>query len=173
MELVARFWSKVQKSPGCWLWMAGTDGRYGVIRISGKCKKAHRVAYELEYGSIPDGHCIHHRCGNKLCVKPMHLVIATRRDNSQDAHNSNHHPGHQNYGTYEIQSDREDTVYLRIAEMAKSNGYSRASLARASGVSEPTVGRYWNNALVYWDRFVLRDIAKTLQSSIADLIVET
>lgn len=58
---------------GCWIWQRGTNGRYGTRVMDGKMGYAHRVAYEREYGPIPEGHDIHHRCRQTLCVNPAHL----------------------------------------------------------------------------------------------------
>lgn len=62
----------------CVLWTGPTnDSGYGVISNGqhGKPRRlrAHRVAYENNYGAIPAGHSIHHTCGNRACVKPEHL----------------------------------------------------------------------------------------------------
>jgi len=44
---------------------------------------AHRVAYELEIGPIPEGLTLDHLCGNKACVRPDHLDPCTRGNNVQ------------------------------------------------------------------------------------------
>jgi len=40
-----------------------------------RSKLAHRIAWELTNGPIPDGVHLHHRCENKACVNPAHLEI--------------------------------------------------------------------------------------------------
>ena len=76
-----RFWSKVEKSDGCWLWTAGTSGKYGSFRIDGSATTAHRVAYALEVGPVPEGLVLDHLCRNTLCVNPSHLEPVTIAEN--------------------------------------------------------------------------------------------
>jgi hypothetical protein len=42
-----------------------------------KGRPAHRLAYELLVGPIPEDHELHHLCGFRSCVKPEHLVPLT------------------------------------------------------------------------------------------------
>ena len=81
-----RFWSKVQKiDGGCWLWIAYRDSKgYGSFGLDGKVRKAHRVAYELTYGPLPEGAHVLHSCDNPSCVNPQHLRAGTHVDNMRD-----------------------------------------------------------------------------------------
>ena len=87
-----RFWARVQKTAGCWIWTgsaAVSRGglRYGQISIGGRTDRknhyVHVLSYRLHYGadSIPDGHEIDHLCKNTLCVRPDHLEAVTHREN--------------------------------------------------------------------------------------------
>lgn len=86
-----RFWEKVDTSGGddaCWLWTASLDGRgygqFGVKReTDGKYipRRAHRIAYELLGGTIPDGLDLDHLCRVRACVNPAHLEPVTRQEN--------------------------------------------------------------------------------------------
>ena len=81
-----RFWSKVDISGKCWEWQAGKfSNGYGAFGIEGKLLRAHRVAYSLVHGPIPDGLWVCHHCDNKGCVKPSHLFLGTNSDNQNDS----------------------------------------------------------------------------------------
>lgn len=83
LTLEQRFKLKVRKTPACWEWTGATSGYgYGQIGIGKKRQKAHRVSWELVNGPIPDGMFLDHRCGNRLCVRPDHLRLATRQQNA-------------------------------------------------------------------------------------------
>lgn len=86
----ARFWAKVEKTDGCWLWRGARDPEgYGNFStcVDGKLRyhRAHRFAYVLATGAeIPDGAVVAHRCDNPPCVRPDHLWPATPRENTRD-----------------------------------------------------------------------------------------
>lgn len=67
---------------GCWIWMlALLKGGYGRIKIGKITKLAHRVAYELLKGPIPDGLEIDHLCRVRCCINPNHLEPVSYLEN--------------------------------------------------------------------------------------------
>lgn len=77
-----RFWDKVEKSDGCWLWTATkTPLGYGHFWHEGRMRGAHRFAYEDTVGAIPEGQTIDHVCKNRGCVNPAHMEVVSLREN--------------------------------------------------------------------------------------------
>lgn len=84
-SLEDRFWPKVEKTEKCWIWKAAISGSgYGNFSVGGKIFSAHRIAWELTYGSIPKEIFVLHSCDVQNCVRPDHLFLGTSKDNTQD-----------------------------------------------------------------------------------------
>jgi hypothetical protein len=86
--LTKRFWSKAEVTDlfKCWNWTSTKNHTgYGQFSIGRKGKKlAHRLAWQLTCGSIPQGKCVLHRCDNPKCVNPAHLFLGSQQDNIDD-----------------------------------------------------------------------------------------
>lgn len=115
---------------------------YGQIHQSGRTAYAHRVAWELANGPIPDGGFILHSCDNRRCVNPAHLRVGTFQDNMDDMTGRGRH-AHGVRNTH-AKLTAEDVKAIRSAE-----GLHREIAARF-GVTQPLVsmirsGRIWRN----------------------------
>jgi hypothetical protein len=58
-----------------------TNNGYSRIRVNDKNIQAHRWAWELVNGQIPDEFVIDHICRNRKCVLPEHLRMVTQQKN--------------------------------------------------------------------------------------------
>jgi hypothetical protein len=94
-----RFWSYVDRSGECWVWTGGKKNGYGNFSVTrdgrDRMVQAHRFAYELEIGPIPDGMTLDHLCHtavadecrsgvdcpHRRCVRPSHLDPMPLADN--------------------------------------------------------------------------------------------
>ena len=86
-----RFWSRVQKSNGCWIWTGSRTGskdncRYGNLLFNGRIQKAHRAVWQIANGPIPHNLRVLHRCDTPLCVRPDHLFLGSLSDNARDCY---------------------------------------------------------------------------------------
>lgn len=81
-----RFWTKVDvRGPDeCWKWLACRRRKSEGYGAFGRNQVAHRVAWELTNGVIPDGMLVLHRCDNPPCVNPAHLFLGSQYDNIHD-----------------------------------------------------------------------------------------
>ena len=151
-----RFWSHVEKKGEneCWNWIGNKNAsgygrivvRYGSRKV-GKRKfiAAHRHAYKITNGEIPDGMMIRHSCNNRACCNPNHLSIGTHQDNMTDMVLA----GRSTYG------ERNPTSKLTACEveqirLSRKNGYTLKELGRIYNVSLSNIhlickGKSWSS----------------------------
>ena len=89
---MASFWDKLKPNGDCLEWTGNVQPRgYGMVRVgsrtdgSRRMMLAHRRAWELANGPIPEGMQVMHLCNNKLCCNPDHLRLGTSSENTQMA----------------------------------------------------------------------------------------
>lgn len=160
-----RFWSKVLKlESGCWQWQAGKQrsGHGFFFPDKGHIVRAHRYAWELTYGKIPDDRCVLHRCDNPSCVNPAHLFLGTQADNIHDmdlkGRRAKHNPADQR-GAKNHQAKLTDEVVQRIKDLHVS-GYRQADIMRMTGVNRKRVWSIVNGET--WAHIDGRDIRDVL-----------
>lgn len=146
-KTIARFWSKVDKDGPmvreelgpCWAWTASKTGNgYGGFYMDGKPRRAHRVAFEIAHGPIPDGLLVCHRCDVRTCVRDDHLFLGTNTDNMRDAQAKgrlviNHVRGARHPETPFTESD------VRAIRAAAASGRSLRGLARERCVNRKAI----------------------------------
>lgn len=82
------FWVRVGGTPSgrdeCWPWVGPLVDGYGLFYVSPtQTIYAHRYAYELLVGPIPDGLTVDHLCNKRACVRPSHMELVTHVENVQ------------------------------------------------------------------------------------------
>ncbi len=130
--LADRFWERVNKSDGCWLWTGGksTSG-YGQICVTtGRIERTHRVSWFLATGEWPPSglHVCHH-CDTPTCVRPDHLFLGTHQDNMRDMVSK---------GRSGVHKDLSDDEAKAVRELHVS-GVGAQELAARFEVSDSTV----------------------------------
>jgi hypothetical protein len=141
-----RFAEKIRlnETTGCWEWTGKQDRYgYGKIKINAKWTLAHRVAYEMLAGPIPEGLCCLHRCDNPRCVNLDHLFLGTHLDNMKDCTLKGRRPsGERHYKAKLCESQ------VREIRKLVAGGMMLARVAEAFGVTSSNVryicsGRTW------------------------------
>lgn len=155
-----RFWEKVNRTDGCWLWTASTrDKGYGAFsyRKDGRQiqDRAHRFSWVLHNGPIPPGLWVLHNCpdgDNPACVNPAHLWLGTSDDNIRDMNAKGRHVA---AGTYIRRGD---------------GNWKRGSAWYAAHKMPPRVGTLFDVTAMRDDRrrgMLLKDVAAKYGCSIS------
>lgn len=133
-----RFWSKVNKTEHCWLWTAHKNRLgYGTYMVNSKRRSylAHRFSWEINFGSIPNGLCVLHKCDVRSCVNPDHLFVGTQKDNILDMVNKkrNTHPRGEKNPKCKLSDDQ---IILIRKDLRK-----QSDIAKEFGVVQTTISK--------------------------------
>lgn len=160
------FWDHVTKTANCWLWNGSHSAAgYGRLSMERKWYYAHRVAWEISNGPIPDGLLVCHSCDNPGCVRPDHLFLGTDADNIHDmiskgrAANGPRPRGDEHWTRIYPDRVRRGRANgkakltpnkVREIRTAYRNGASQTSLSREYGVKQSTIwqvlaGKTWKH----------------------------
>lgn len=141
-----RFWNKVavRQESACWLWTAAIANGYGVFSLKSRNAIAHRVAWVMMYGDIPEGLLVCHHCDNPSCCNPYHLFLGTQSDNMFDCSKKGRnpvwsHPEAYPRGERQWKAKLTDAQVLEIRALSQSVG--TRELARRYSVSPPTISK--------------------------------
>jgi hypothetical protein len=145
---IESFWKRVDKNgpiPAhvpdlgpCWEWtgafMSGKF-KYGVLTVAGKATLAHRFAFQLAHGGIPEGMCVLHHCDDVKCVRGSHLFLGTRVENNLDR-DRKHRQAHGERNRHAKLTAQEVETLRWSYEIG---GVPQVTLARWYGISDSTV----------------------------------
>ena len=154
-DYLSRFEEKFIPEPnsGCWLWTASQSGHgYGYFFMDGRGTRAHRAAWILYQGEIPNDLCVLHKCDNPQCVNPDHLWLGSHAENMIDRGKK----------ARSARGVRVNTTKLSIDDVKKvrallKKGINCTAIARSFGVSTTAIHAIRNRRTWAWIEEVVSD----------------
>lgn len=141
------FWKKVgpPDENGCRHWLNELSPKgYGDSTYKGWSTTAHRVAYFLAKGPIPDGHVVMHKCDVRSCCNPEHLEAGTQAQNLADMRAKGRAGDCRLFGEKHGRCKVSDIDVAEIRLLYKETRISQAALAKKYGIGQTQVGRIVN-----------------------------
>jgi hypothetical protein len=134
-SVLERLRSRLVADGECMVWTGAKSGGYGQIRVNGRLIYAHRLAYQLKHGSIPDGALVLHSCDNRPCCNTDHLAIGDEAANHRDAMSRDRHSRGMRHGMSKLTDD--DVRRIRCI----GRGMRQRDAAAMFGVTQKVVSR--------------------------------
>lgn len=134
---------------GCWIFQGAlTRGGYGRVSVKAhgvSTRLAHRAAYLLFSGPIPDEQCVLHRCDVRQCINPHHLFLGSRKDNMDDRRAKGRAPLIANRGNLNGSAKLDEATVRLIRELAGQ--FTNRELGERFGVSGTHISNIRNRKL--------------------------
>ena len=140
-SLVRRFHEKVdKKSPDeCWNWTGSLAGKgYGQMKLTSQRRQvyAHRVAFAISHGEVPEGKYVCHSCDNPKCCNPAHLWAGSHEENLRDMAEK----GRSTWGKKNGRAVLTEESVQQIRKMLEI-GIPQARIGLAFGVQQGTISK--------------------------------
>jgi len=153
--LAERLWDQTEKTATHWWYLGARDpDGYGRICEGGaavrgaKYLRAHRAAWIVTYGPIPDGMQVLHKCDEPQCVRPEHLFLGTNLDNVADRESKHRNRFGERHGNAKL----TDQAVREIRDVYFAGGISQEKLGKAYGVDQTIISdvvlyNYWRHVV--------------------------
>lgn len=144
-----RLWARIAVGglDDCWIWQKGVDA-YGYGQINeggsrGRCLRAHRVAWTLTHGPIPDGMHVLHKCDTPRCCNPAHLFLGTGLDNIADCVSKGRHIRGENSPRAKLSESEVAGIRARLAAGDTQSKIADSFGVRQTSISHIKTGATW------------------------------
>lgn len=154
-ERLAYYIDKSGGPEACWPWTGRNRHQfgYGVIwdKRLGRAEEAHRVAWRLANGPIPDGHFVLHNCDNPPCCNPAHLYTGTQKQNIADIYSRGRQSKWNRRGEANSFAKLTDDAVREIRRLSAA-GLKPTEIGRRYGVERTSIknvlaGRTWKHVV--------------------------
>ncbi len=138
-DIVSVFWNKVniKEEDDCWPWKEGASPKgYGQFYDRKNVWRAHRYAYKIVQGDIPDKLFVCHTCDNPPCCNPKHLFLGDNQSNVDDMMNKKR----KRVGSDCRNAKLNESQVIKIRKMYKTGNYTLVSLGELFKVDCSTIG---------------------------------